>query len=86
MMKRRQRRAPARFQFDAVPGWPTFEIPRVSLFTISVPGRILFPMSETLTVNEIYLSIQGEITVGELFTFILYSSYVGASSGGIAEL
>ncbi len=32
------------------------------------------------------LSISGEITVGELFTFILYSSYVGASSGGIAEL
>ena len=32
------------------------------------------------------LSIAGEITVGELFTFILYSSYVGASSGGIAEL
>ncbi len=32
------------------------------------------------------LSIGGEITVGELFTFILYSSYVGASSGGIAEL
>jgi ABC-type multidrug transport system fused ATPase/permease subunit len=34
----------------------------------------------------VHLSIQGEITVGELFTFILYSSYVGASSGGIAEL
>jgi ABC-type multidrug transport system fused ATPase/permease subunit len=32
------------------------------------------------------LAIGGEITVGELFTFILYSSYVGASSGGIAEL
>ena len=32
------------------------------------------------------LSIAGEITVGQLFTFILYSSYVGASSGGIAEL
>jgi len=32
------------------------------------------------------LSINGEITVGELFTFILYSTYVGASSGGIAEL
>lgn len=32
------------------------------------------------------LSIAGEITVGELFTFILYSTYVGASSGGIAEL
>ncbi len=32
------------------------------------------------------LAIAGEITVGELFTFILYSSYVGASSGGIAEL
>jgi len=34
----------------------------------------------------VMLSIGGEITVGELFTFILYSSYVGASSGGIAEL
>lgn len=34
----------------------------------------------------VMLSIAGEITVGELFTFILYSSYVGASSGGIAEL
>ncbi|MBC7440342.1 MAG: ABC transporter ATP-binding protein [Flavobacterium sp.] len=32
------------------------------------------------------LAIAGEISVGELFTFILYSSYVGASSGGIAEL
>lgn len=32
------------------------------------------------------LAIVGEISVGELFTFILYSSYVGASSGGIAEL
>lgn len=34
----------------------------------------------------VQLSIAGQITVGELFTFILYSSYVGASSGGIAEL
>ncbi|MEN9909535.1 MAG: hypothetical protein RLZZ540_2684 [Bacteroidota bacterium] len=34
----------------------------------------------------VQLSIGGEITVGQLFTFILYSSYVGASSGGIAEL
>lgn len=34
----------------------------------------------------VLLSIAGEITVGELFTFILYSTYVGASSGGIAEL
>lgn len=34
----------------------------------------------------VQLSIAGEITIGELFTFILYSSYVGASSGGIAEL
>ncbi|KDN53829.1 ABC transporter ATP-binding protein [Flavobacterium seoulense] len=34
----------------------------------------------------VQLSISGEISVGELFTFILYSSYVGASSGGIAEL
>ena len=34
----------------------------------------------------VILSIGGEITVGELITFILYSTYVGASSGGIAEL
>lgn len=34
----------------------------------------------------VILSIAGEITVGELITFILYSTYVGASSGGIAEL
>jgi len=34
----------------------------------------------------VQLAIVGEITVGELFTFILYSTYVGASSGGIAEL
>ena len=34
----------------------------------------------------VLLSIAGEITVGELITFILYSTYVGASSGGIAEL
>ncbi|MES2239063.1 MAG: ABC transporter transmembrane domain-containing protein [Bacteroidota bacterium] len=34
----------------------------------------------------VQLSIGGEISVGQLFTFILYSSYVGASSGGIAEL
>jgi ABC-type multidrug transport system fused ATPase/permease subunit len=32
------------------------------------------------------LSIAGEISVGQLFEFILYSTYVGASSGGIAEL
>ena len=34
----------------------------------------------------VILSIAGEITVGQLITFILYSTYVGASSGGIAEL
>ncbi|MFM9987283.1 ABC transporter ATP-binding protein [Flavobacterium sp.] len=32
------------------------------------------------------LSINGEMTVGELISFVLYSTYVGASSGGIAEL
>ncbi|WP_310556730.1 ABC transporter transmembrane domain-containing protein [Flavobacterium sp.] len=32
------------------------------------------------------LSIAGEMTVGDLISFVLYSTYVGASSGGIAEL
>jgi ABC-type multidrug transport system fused ATPase/permease subunit len=32
------------------------------------------------------LSIVGEITVGDLISFVLYSTYVGVSSGGIAEL
>lgn len=32
------------------------------------------------------LSITGEITVGDLISFVLYSTYVGVSSGGIAEL
>lgn len=32
------------------------------------------------------LSIQGEMTVGQLITFVLYSTFVGASFGGIAEL
>jgi len=32
------------------------------------------------------LSIKGEMTVGDLISFVLYSTYVGASSGGIAEL
>lgn len=32
------------------------------------------------------LSISGEMTVGNLISFVLYSTYVGASSGGIAEL
>ncbi|WP_394758607.1 ABC transporter ATP-binding protein [Flavobacterium sp.] len=32
------------------------------------------------------LSIAGEITVGDLISFVLYSTYVGVSSGGIAEL
>lgn len=32
------------------------------------------------------LSIAGDITVGELISFVLYSVFVGASIGGIAEL
>lgn len=32
------------------------------------------------------LSINGEMTVGQLITFVLYSTFVGASFGGIAEL
>ena len=32
------------------------------------------------------MSIAGEMTVGNLISFVLYSTYVGASSGGIAEL
>ena len=32
------------------------------------------------------LSIQGDMTVGQLITFVLYSTFVGASFGGIAEL
>jgi ABC-type multidrug transport system fused ATPase/permease subunit len=32
------------------------------------------------------LSIAGEMSVGDLISFVLYSTYVGASSGGIAEL
>jgi len=32
------------------------------------------------------LSINGDITVGELLSFVIYSIYVGASFGGIAEL
>jgi len=32
------------------------------------------------------LSIEGEMTVGQLITFVLYSTFVGASFGGIAEL
>jgi ABC-type multidrug transport system fused ATPase/permease subunit len=32
------------------------------------------------------LSIRGDITVGELLSFVIYSIYVGASFGGIAEL
>ena len=32
------------------------------------------------------LSIDGEMTVGQLITFVLYSTFVGASFGGIAEL
>lgn len=32
------------------------------------------------------LSIEGSITIGELISFVLYSIFVGASIGGIAEL
>lgn len=32
------------------------------------------------------LSIEGEMSVGQLITFVLYSTFVGASFGGIAEL
>lgn len=32
------------------------------------------------------LSISGEVTIGELISFVLYSVFVGASIGGIAEL
>ena len=32
------------------------------------------------------LSISGEITVGQLISFVLYSTFVGASFGGVAEL
>ncbi len=32
------------------------------------------------------LSIHGEMTVGQLISFVLYSTFVGASFGGIAEL
>lgn len=32
------------------------------------------------------LSIAGEMTVGQLISFVLYSTFVGASFGGIAEL
>jgi ABC-type multidrug transport system fused ATPase/permease subunit len=32
------------------------------------------------------LSIHGEISVGQLISFVLYSTFVGASFGGIAEL
>lgn len=32
------------------------------------------------------LSIRGEMSVGQLITFVLYSTFVGASFGGIAEL
>ena len=46
----------------------------------------LFGTIVTVVWYGVRLSINGEITVGELFTFILYSTYVGASSGGIAEL
>ena len=32
------------------------------------------------------LSINGEMTVGQLISFVLYSTFVGASFGGVAEL
>jgi ABC-type multidrug transport system fused ATPase/permease subunit len=34
----------------------------------------------------VILSIKGEMSVGQLITFVLYSTFVGASFGGIAEL
>lgn len=34
----------------------------------------------------VILSIRGDISIGELLSFVLYSIYVGASFGGIAEL
>lgn len=34
----------------------------------------------------VQLSIAGEISVGQLISFVLYSTFVGASFGGIAEL
>jgi ABC-type multidrug transport system fused ATPase/permease subunit len=34
----------------------------------------------------VILSIRGEMSVGQLITFVLYSTFVGASFGGIAEL
>ena len=34
----------------------------------------------------VQLSISGEISVGQLISFVLYSTFVGASFGGIAEL
>jgi ABC transporter fused permease/ATP-binding protein len=34
----------------------------------------------------VHLSINGEMSVGQLISFVLYSTFVGASFGGIAEL
>jgi ABC transporter fused permease/ATP-binding protein len=34
----------------------------------------------------VHLSISGEMSVGQLLSFVLYSTFVGASFGGIAEL
>ncbi|CAH0335780.1 Putative multidrug export ATP-binding/permease protein [Flavobacterium sp. CECT 9288] len=34
----------------------------------------------------VHLSISGEMSVGQLISFVLYSTFVGASFGGIAEL
>lgn len=34
----------------------------------------------------VVLSIRGELTIGELISFVLYSVFVGASFGGVAEL
>ena len=34
----------------------------------------------------VQLSISGEMSVGQLISFVLYSTFVGASFGGIAEL
>ena len=50
---------------------------------------IIFCLFGTIVVVVWYgvkLSITGEMSVGNLISFVLYSTYVGASSGGIAEL
>ena len=46
----------------------------------------LFGTVVTVVWYGVTLSISGEMSVGDLISFVLYSTYVGASSGGIAEL